>query len=691
MQLINHKNMKLIKSTIFASLALAAAALTGCSDDNNYNAGAASNGAYFPDNLESAVESSNKVSVYEVPVYRVSADSPTSYEVTSTVTRTVSGNLVPVSEGFSIPSTVTFDGSSTQTTLPITYDLEKIEQDVAYNVTLVLVNPSDYGNSQYEFTLTVTAPKVREAWDGSLAATEHYPAVEGKDASATGYYTLSRMFTGEFADMEIYKEYNPEGDPDKSFNVIFANMFDWYDNSTGIDFKIVIPDTDNRDEDGNILCEVPAQAINYPGYNIIISDRYSYLTDVLEYDKEEYADWKQACTFNPSTGMFNIDVVYYPANSTGYYGYGAETAQLDGYPRCTLSISYAGIVKDLTQRNYVAADFTSGEDTNIIKAVIVPTDGNNVPTKVAQAAEFVESQSYQEVEAGEGVRGEFLVTQSGTYYLIGVTYDSNGDAQDFDVVDLYAELTPNEGEGWTTLGTATFTDGWFLSLLLTRPGNYPWDIEVRESKDNPGWYLLINPYNCDNFMDMFGDYNYYSNYHRNIAFYIMDENYVEVLPQLAGVGNPSYAGYMGSEELAVSNMEGRLYANYANSGYTRKQIETIIGQTGMKHSTCDKNMIITIPSPYIRVGYEGQYQWIQATSEFFGSSSGMPSSPNPCQIIMPEASLKARAMHAAKSVAKPTFISLSSTVASSPRMHNRVDPVNLIVKEVNASILAHRK
>jgi len=45
--------------------------LTGCSDDDKYNVGGASNGAYFPEGLEESVEASNEVSVYNIPVLPV--------------------------------------------------------------------------------------------------------------------------------------------------------------------------------------------------------------------------------------------------------------------------------------------------------------------------------------------------------------------------------------------------------------------------------------------------------------------------------------------------------------------------------------------------------------------------------------------------------------------------------------------
>jgi hypothetical protein len=674
--------MKLIKSTIFASLALATMALASCSDDNNYVAGNASNGAYFPDGLTSTVEASNEVSVYEVPVYRVSTDSPTSYNVTSTIETSVEGVST---DGITIPSSVSFDGSSTQTTLPITYDVNKVTQDVAYIVTLALDNASDYGNSTYEFTFTVTAPKVREAWDGSIPATSKYEAIVGRDAYGTGSYELSQVFSGSFAEMNVYTEYNPNVGKENAFDVVFENMFDWYDNNSGKDFRIVIPDLNDRDEDGNIYCTVEPQSVDYPGYDMYIADRYNYLVGPGGYDpttNANVASWKNASTFNPSTGLFTLHVVYYSLSSGGVYGYGEEYAQLDGYPDCTLSITYTGRYQDTKLNNYVAASFTSGEDVGIVHAALLPP--GTAPSKLDEAVAMLANVETQEVEAGDAVEAKFQIEDSGSYMIVGVTYDSKGEAQDFAYLHFYADLSVEDG--WTSVGEATFTDGWFLPFLAGDPSHYPWDVEVRQNKNDNRYYQLVIPYNCDNFKEVAGSYNTYINYLRTITFFIMDENYVEILPQYAGFGS----NYISYAEVAIANLEGMLYSNYKDNGYTQSQIKSLITTAGYEHSTCDSDMIITIPYPYSMLTFSSGANWVTATSDVFGDDAGLPDNPYPAEIIMPESTIQARAMHAAKKIAKPTFKKLSTSVVEKQFSRIHMNPLNRVALQLDPATLLKR-
>ncbi len=64
--------MKLFKSTIWAAVAVAAVAgFSACSDDNDYNAPAAPDGIYFPNDLPAEFEVQNTATSFEIEMYRL--------------------------------------------------------------------------------------------------------------------------------------------------------------------------------------------------------------------------------------------------------------------------------------------------------------------------------------------------------------------------------------------------------------------------------------------------------------------------------------------------------------------------------------------------------------------------------------------------------------------------------------------
>lgn len=70
----------------------------------------------------------------------------------------------------------------------------------------------------------------------------------------------------------------------------------------------------------------------------------------------------------------------------------------------------------------------------------------------------------------------------------------------FDVVGLEKDVEPeNPNEGWTSLGMATFMDGWMLPALeidQTKEANW-YKVELQQNDANDKIYRLVNPYKGD--------------------------------------------------------------------------------------------------------------------------------------------------------------------------------------------------
>ncbi|MDE6074660.1 MAG: hypothetical protein K2F80_08700, partial [Muribaculaceae bacterium] len=139
--------MKIFKSSLLALLAVAAAAMTSCSDDNNYTAGVESDGAYFGESA-SKIEFSIDETSFPVTVSRTSAQ----------VDATVSITAVDESGLFTVPTSATFNGNELTTTINISYNPDDIEQDVNYPITLSVSPSTEYGYATYSFTAVSPSP-----------------------------------------------------------------------------------------------------------------------------------------------------------------------------------------------------------------------------------------------------------------------------------------------------------------------------------------------------------------------------------------------------------------------------------------------------------------------------------------------------------------------------------------------------
>lgn len=637
MSLITIKKMKLFKSSIFASIALAAA-LTGCSDDDKYNVGGASNGAYFPEGLEESVEASNEVSVYNIPVYRVNADSPSTYTVTSTISLYDGQDVTYNPEGISIPSSVSFSGSELQTSLPITYDVDKVQQDVAYNITVSLSDASDYGDASYSFEFTVTAPKVREAWDGTITSN----GVTYQGRNTTGKATFYEQYAFGTASLSYEIEYNPNIGKDKSFTVVAKNAYDYYDNNTGLDFRIEIPDVNEVDENGWIICNVKPFGIGYThptyGEEIYCSDVYNYIKDDSRYDAETIESWRTASAYNPETGTFYLMLIYYV--SEGAFDNQYHYFQLDGYPECGVSVSYNGLYTDTEDNTYAIANISSESDVASIKAAALLDQ--TVPSELSKAVKMVESSSnVQEIEPGTNVRGLFPVSEDGTYLILAISYDSDGVAQDFGYA--YATISMGAGSDWESIGNATYYDGWFLPCCTEDYTLFPFEVPLRKSKSEKGVYQLVGPYNNTRFPG--ASINEYGEIRRDITFTIVSNDYVEVLPQLAGVGTSKVAE--GASEFMIANLEGLYYSG----GNSREDIAAYMDAKGYDRSVYDADdNVVIIPIPYFSFdGGDQFYIWNGDVDPI-------------TYIFFPEASESARAKVVAKSIAAPKITKLTTIV-----------------------------
>lgn len=346
--------MKLFKTIIPALIAVLGIGFTACSDDDDYTAGKASPGAFFPEGLPTEQLIEVEGHSFTVPVGRTSADASASYEVT----------LTDPSGLFSIPSTVSFDGQSLTTDLVVSYDPAKVELGAPYELTFTLKGASDYGLAVYTLTVTRAYPRV----------TIPFP-----DGHTTGQFVYNSLFTGADDPMPVTVSYNPT-DPrhnvyvflgdEKTEELVFMSPDDGL---PGIVLQIVIPDADNVLDNGCIPVRVPVQNLgDVGGGEIAVCDYATYVSEVRgrpdllpNYENDSYYD--------PKTGVFSLSTAeFLVAEPNRGYNFGDyEYIFLSGFPDYSVDAEYAGILTAPNGSNSVIANVSLGEDVAEAKTALV--------------------------------------------------------------------------------------------------------------------------------------------------------------------------------------------------------------------------------------------------------------------------------------------------------------------------------
>jgi hypothetical protein len=639
--------MKLFKTTIFAVLALATAALTGCTDDDDYSIGSASPGAYFPNTNETSVRASSKETVYEVPVCRTSTDAPSTYTVVSSV--------APSEPGITIPSTVSFSGDALETTLPITYTSD-VELSKIYDIVLKLEGASDYGNDTQTLEFQVASPLLTKVWDGSVPAGQsedgtQWPAVQGTCTGTCTYY-YDALDWGDDPGLPIYKVYD-EDNPN-SYDIVIQH---WgYD----VPLTITVPDDRVRDEEGNVIVRL------YPnGFGDDISGGSYGETYVKDYDyyyaEYGYSSSGITSTFNPETGVIELAIIYYC--SAGIFTDGYDTIQLDGYPDYSVSAEYKGLYTNTSDEKFAVATFNTGANVASVKAALVAT------TDAQTAYDYVvnDGSGVQEVEPGTDVNALFPVSKSGTYLLTAVSYDAAGDAQGYDmqkvVIDFGSSEEEDDPNAWTELGEGAIAEGWGLARYVSQPTNYAFTVTIRQSKENPTLYSIVAPFSSESYA--LNKYGYNScTKKRNIEF-TLDNGYIEIMPQLSGI---AFDDVMSGSEMVIFNYEGFIRQINEDAGYEpeNQDILDVLVKNDIPTSSIDEDGVITIPvSPFSFASMDeiNDYSWQTSAGEAVEC---------PTYILMPETSASTRHKVAARALAHPKAVGLSKAITAKAIVAKRV-------------------
>lgn len=421
---------------------------------------------YFNNEMADVIEISKEESSFTVTINRQNSVGEAIVPITATM---------PEGSIFTVPATVTFPDGATSADIVITYDPNKLEYGNYTEITLAIGDESatsPYGLSTYTFSAGVTAwvsvgrGLYREDLISPLYKLDMvtYEVEIEKNIIEEGMYRIKNPYGADFP-------YNEPGDWD-----------------TSKDYYMVIDATD-PDYVYFTTCET---GVNWGDGDIIVSSFVQYYLDngvslaAVKAKNPQFFGTLQEGVITmpePKTALLGFDGDYaqYYAN-----GHGGFAVALPGYKIADYSIEYemSGRFIDAANNLYVEGTATLGEDVASAVAVLVTEDNYLEIYQAIISGQEVEGMV--EIESGETFRLPF--TESGTYYVMILAFDKNGDV----VQDSFSRVKlDNPSEGSSINWEAEYS-GSYMYDLFSEPG----DPDIQEGMilsvdaENPNHMML---------------------------------------------------------------------------------------------------------------------------------------------------------------------------------------------------------
>lgn len=566
--------MKILKYSLLAAAATLALGFSACSDDDDYKWTNDTKGVYFPNDCPTTYEVPDNQTTLEIPVERMGETAAKSYPL----------HVICDEDVFSIPAEVSFAEGATSSSVVITYNPAVMQENFAFDVTLELPENeySKLGNRVLSTQIMVTAP-----WSDWVPFNEEDPDL----AYGTFNYAVGWLFSGEQASIPVLRRYNLT-DPSQ----MQIRLTDWGEGELEDGLTMIVNGPD---------VTVPLQNTGYDveftngTFRLFVMDWNTYrrLNGVND-------DPNAACHYDAERGLFSLYMAYAVQVDGELYvqSSGWEYFQLDGYPDYTMTCEYQGFTTNAEFTESLAM-FQATVSEDIAEARF----GISRTLDAAALVAGIKDGSFKDIEmlnAGEEQSFTLQLSGPGEYVLAGVAFDADGAP----VAEISSNFSITAGVSeWRKAGNATIVDGWITGRFSFGSGDdsrgyedFPWEVEVLESIQEPGVYALVAPWSNSGWV-MANQANAGMGIFEkvNITVDCSDPDCVVIAPQFSGytMKEGAISSMTENESYYVANMAGLLI----QEGQTKDQIKAA-GQNNVLNGNK-----ISIPDPQIDINNSGQW------------------------------------------------------------------------------------
>lgn len=450
---------KIFKSAYVVLAGVLALMAASCTDDYTYDAPTPETGqqVYFSSETQTQWEVSDTETSFNIPIYRANTSGATTVNLTFTAS---TGNI------YTVPSSVTFADGDSVAQITVTYDNSKLVAGTYTGGTIAIADSALttlYGASTYTFTAGVTAWEDMTSDDGTT--TKGYfqddlvSCVYGLDTPDAWTVTIQKNVKTE----GLYRVVQPYA------SGYFKNYFAATSDENGNDLIIDATDPDYvyfTTFDAGLTLNSSDGALSFVSYVKYLMDNKGYtLAQIKQGLPQLFGTLKDGVISFSEPNSLLVALNGKVAGETNLNG--TTKIALPGYTikDYSATATYNGRFIDTDENYYANVTITLGDDVAKAKYYLASSseDASALADSIADGNTF---DGVVEITASGSEQISY--TKSGTYTLIIVTYDSDGNVQGTYAYEL--SLTGNDAVkevfedvalGTLTIGTKSIGSAFF--------------------------------------------------------------------------------------------------------------------------------------------------------------------------------------------------------------------------------------
>ena len=585
---------------------------------------------YFSATASTDVDIKLNATEVAVNIYRVKADDALTVNLsTAFSTENEEGELVPVTDIFTAPATVTFAQGEKVAAIPVAVDFSKVQAGQDYYMTVKIEGDltSVYGESEKTFTLSYSqwsdwdwydTPATLVQWsiNGGISESGEAGTLSSADLEESvdengDYYFL--FYSGQIITRKSLINDNlwMVGVGGARYRNFMFDLIFTIDNSRMVDVNgKQYPYVTFESFDTNYVDDSGASLFVGTCYDVLIE--FGFVPGTDRWNNIWEANDLRECYYDPETGIIH----YFPM----YYFEGAESPMLPqesyvflpGFADYSIEFAYNGNFVDKKGVESAVISMTRSDDV----ASYLYTLEFGALTDAQVETVGAELAANTELDLTYDVTKEvmFPLTDEGTYTVVAVMYDAKGNNVGVTSFQFQFESVMKETT-WVDAGMAYFSDDIMTTFFTDYPGD-TYEVACERYKEDPNIYRLVDPlvdWQQNSAFPGTGTTGY-------IYFDVTNPEAVVIIDSPLGLTCPQV--FQSNEEMFLIDQA------YGAS-------EDIIDQYKMG-GVMDEDGLITFPATFLYKGEDNPLMML-TTESLWAQSRGIPTNNNGyLEIYMPD-------------------------------------------------------
>ncbi len=428
----NNSNYMKLKHLYIGLIGLLGVALAACSDDDDYKSAKVSGAqVYFSAELPAQIDVLKSENTVNIPLNRV--DTKSAADIALTVTGAAG-------TAYTVPSTVSFAAGDTVANIQIKYNPAQVQYGKYDEITIALADSAlttVYGLSSYTFKIGATE------WESLGIATYREDLVASVFNADNLTYDVE--IEKNIVTEGVYRLVNPYG---KGYPYNEPGDYD-----TSQDYYMTI----HAEDPAKVWVEYERSGMAWSYGEFTFGSIVGYLykngnsiENIYATYPEFFGSMVNGVIYMP-TGSMYLSMANYnngarlTVNANGLFAVALPGAKIADY---SATVSYGGKLTDAAEKTHILGDVVLGDDVASANVGLVATAGVNEYIDLLVSGEASPMETLEESGSVSFPADEL---EEGSYYIVAVTFDQDGNAQEAAVSKAFKYTTSSDANDWQAI------------------------------------------------------------------------------------------------------------------------------------------------------------------------------------------------------------------------------------------------